>query len=115
MEDTNSKTETLDVITDKYHISAPLFIMFAEYLGYVGETLDWCDDWCTNGVAPEEYKVKFIETEAAAVLKEAISKYGIVKLRNLYDDLYEVVLNVYEENLGLSKTDDKNGKDSLPY
>jgi hypothetical protein len=92
----------------KYNICAPLFIMFAEYLGYVGKTLPWVDQWCVAKKKPEEYKVKFIEIEAAAVLKEAKKKFSIERLRELYDALYEVILYIYDENLkDMEKTTEK--------
>lgn len=82
-----------------YSLSAPLFIMFAEYLGYVGKTLKWVDSWCVAMKKPEPWQQKFIETEAVAVLNEAKKKYPIKRMRELYDQLYEVILNVYDENL----------------
>ena len=83
----------------KYNISAPLFLMFAEYLGYVGKTLNWVDNWCVAKKKPEDYQAKFIEVEAATVLKEAKKKFGEEKLRNLYDSLYEVILYIYDKNI----------------
>ena len=83
----------------KYNISAPLFLMFAEYLGYVGKTLSWVDQWCVSKKKPEDYKVKFIEIEAITVLKEAKKKFTEKKLRELYDSLYEVILFIYDDNL----------------
>ena len=83
----------------KYNISAPLFLMFAEYLGYVGKTLPWVDAWCVSKKKLEPYKVKFIEVEAVTVLKEAKKKFTEKKLRELYDSLYEVILFLYDENL----------------
>lgn len=86
-------------LSTKYNISAPLFIMFAEYLGYVGKTLEWVDKWCTEKVEPEEYKRKFIETEAKTVLNEAKKKFSIKQLREYYDEIYEVILYMYDDNL----------------
>ena len=83
----------------KYNISAPLFLMFAEYLGYVGKTLPWVDQWCVAKKKPEPYKVNFIEVEAVTVLKEAKNKFTEKKLRELYDSLYEVILFIYDDNL----------------
>lgn len=83
----------------KYNISAPLFLMFAEYLGYVGKTLPWVDQWCVAKKKPEDYKVRFIEIEAITVLKEAKKKFTEKKLRELYDSLYEVILFIYDDNL----------------
>lgn len=83
----------------KYHISAPLFLMFAEYLGYVGKTLPWVDSWCVAKKKPEDYKIKFIEVEAATVLKEAKKKFTEKKIRELYDALYDVILYIYDSNI----------------
>ena len=83
----------------KYNISAPLFLMFAEYLGYVGKTLPWLDSLCVAKKKLEPYKMKFIEIEAVTVLKEAKKKYTEKKMRELYDSLYEIILYVYDENL----------------
>ena len=83
----------------KYNISAPLFLMFAEYLGYVGKTLPWVDSWCVDKKKPEDYKVRFIEVEAVTVLREAKNKFSEQKLRELYDSLYEVILFIYDDNL----------------
>jgi hypothetical protein len=83
----------------KYHLSAPLFLMFAEYLGYVGKVLKWVDDWCVNGKKPEDYKVKFIEVEAVVAFNECKKKYTEKKMRELYDSLYEVILFMYDDTL----------------
>ena len=65
---------------DKYNISAPLFLAFAEYLGYVSGVLKWVDEWCT-GKKPSPYMVKFIEIEAAAVLKEVKKEYDALEAK----------------------------------
>ena len=83
----------------KYNLSAPLFLMFAEYLGYVGKVLEWVDDWCVNKKKPEPYKVKFIETEAIVAFNECRKKFTEKRMRELYDSLYEVILFLYDENL----------------
>ena len=89
-----------DVIGDcKYHISAPLFLLFAEYLGYVGKTLDWVDELCVDKKMLPDYKNKFIEIEAVSVLREAKKKFTIERIRELYDELYEVILFIYDNNL----------------
>ena len=95
----------------KYNISAPLFLMFAEYLGYVGKTLPWVDEWCVNKKKPEPYKVKFIEIEAVTVLKEAKKAFTEQKLRELYDGLYEVILFIYDENLKAMEKEEQEKAD----
>jgi len=91
--------EKLAEAQKKYTISAPLFLMFAEYLGYVGKTLSWVDSLCALKTKLEPYKMKFIEVEAVTVLKEAQKKYTQKKMREIYDSLYEVILYLYDENL----------------
>ena len=101
-----------DLIGDgKYNISAPLFLMFAEYLGYVGKTLPWVDSWCLEKKKPAPYMVNFIEVEAITVLKEAKKKYTEKKLRELYDGLYEVILFIYDENLKAMEKEEQEKAD----
>lgn len=83
----------------KYNLSAPLFLMFAEYLGYVGKVLKWVDQWCVAKKKPEPYQIKFIEVEAIVAFNECKKKYTEQKMRELYDGLYEVILFMYDENL----------------
>ena len=97
----------------KYNICAPLFLMFAEYLGYVGKTLPWVDEWCVEKKKPEDYKVKFIEVEAVSVLREAKKMFSEVRLRELYDSLYEVILFVYDDNLKEMKKEEQEKADRV--
>lgn len=97
----------------KYNISAPLFLMFAEYLGYVGKTLPWVDSWCVDKKKPEDYKVRFIEVEAVTVLREAKKKFSEQKLRELYDSLYEVILFIYDDNLKEMEQEEQEKKDRM--
>lgn len=96
---TENKEQTTVFITSKYNISAPLFLMFAEYLGYVSRALTWVDNWCVAKKRPQPWQIKFIETEAYIVLEEAKKKYTEKKIRELYDSLYEVILFLYDNNL----------------
>lgn len=98
--------EPKSIINDadcKYKISAPLFIMFAEYLGYVGKTLSWVDDWCALKKKPKPYQIKFIEVEASLVLKEALKEYTKERLYALYEALYDAILFIYDANLEKAK------------
>lgn len=97
----------------KYNISAPLFLMFAEYLGYVGKTLPWVDSWCVDKKKPEDYKVRFIEVEAVTVLREAKKKFSEQKLRELYDSLYEVILFIYDDSLKEMEKEEQEKNDRL--
>ena len=87
-----------DLSKSKYNISAPLFLAFAEYLGYVSGVLKWVDEWCI-GKKPAPHIVKFIEIEAVEVLKEVQKEYDAKTIRSYYDDLYDIILNLYDDNI----------------
>ena len=82
----------------KRTVSAPLFIMFAEYLGFVSKVIDWAEKWC-NGEKPENYKVKIIETDAICLFHQAQKKYTDDELADWYNEFYDVILCNYDENL----------------
>ena len=82
----------------KHVVKAPVFIMFAEYLGLVSKVIDWAEDWC-NGNKPDDYKVKIIETDAICLFNQAKKKYTEDELAEWYDLFYEVILSDYDINL----------------
>ena len=98
--ETNQESDVKALMGEgKHNLSAPLFLMFAEYLGYVGKVLQWVDQWCAEKKKPEDWQVKFIETEAIVAFNECKKKFSVEKMRELYDGLYEVILFLYDENL----------------
>ena len=82
----------------KRTVKAPLFIMFAEYLGFVSNVIDWAEDWC-KGNQPDEYKAKIIETDAICLFNQAKKKYTDDELADWYDEFYDVILSDYDKNL----------------
>ena len=82
----------------KRTVNAPLFIMFAEYLGFVSNVIDWAEDWC-KGNQPDEYKVKIIETDAICLFHQAKKKYTDDELADWYNEFYDVILSDYDKNL----------------
>lgn len=82
----------------KRTVKAPLFIMFAEYLGFVSNVIDWAEDWC-KGNQPDEYKVKIIETDAICLFHQAKKKYTDDELADWYNEFYDVILSDYDKNL----------------
>lgn len=82
----------------KRTVKAPLFIMFAEYLGFVSNVIDWAEDWC-KGNQPDEYKAKIIETDAICLFHQAKKKYTDDELADWYNEFYDVILSDYDKNL----------------
>ena len=107
--ETNSNTEktTATQVADavaktekeyEYNLQAPLFIKFAEYLGYVSEVLPWCDEWC-EGKEPEAWKRKFIEIDARQMYTEMVNDLGTEKIKEYYESFYEAILFEWDETL----------------
>lgn len=82
----------------KRTVKAPVFIMFAEYLGFVSKVIDWAEDWC-KGNQPDEYKTKIIETDAICLFHQAKKKYTDDELADWYNEFYDVILSDYDKNL----------------
>lgn len=92
--------ETLTKVENEYEytLQAPLFIKFAEYLGYVSEVLPWCDEWC-DGKEPEEWKKKFIEIDARQIYNEMLGDISIETIKEYYEAFYEAILFEWDEAL----------------
>ena len=82
----------------EYQVDAPLFIKFAEYLGYVSELVEWCDELC-NGKDIAEYKKKFIEVEAKTMFEEMLKSMTREDIKSYYETFYEVILYEWDDNL----------------
>ena len=62
---TSTKTNNLEGkvasvnLSDKIIVSTPIFIIFAEYMGYISELSKMVENWC-DGKVPEIHMQKFI-------------------------------------------------------
>jgi hypothetical protein len=105
-------TTKTDVQTDEnydYIIDAPLFIKFAEYLGFVSSLVSWCDELC-EGRDIAEYKKKFIEVEAKTMFNEMLKSMTREEIKDYFETFYEVILYVWDDNLQELKQKSMNKK-----
>ena len=79
-------------------ISAPIFIIFAEYMGYVSQFNKKAEDWC-DGKVPEVHIQKFMMLEAKCIYRQMLADYDIDDIRYYYDSYYPLILEDYEEKL----------------
>lgn len=79
-------------------VEAPLFILFAEYLGYVSIFNKMAEDWC-DGKVPEMHIQKIIILEAKCILRQMKKDYGIDSIREFYSMYYPLIFQEYDENL----------------
>jgi len=79
-------------------VEAPLFILFAEYLGYVSIFNKMAEDWC-DGKVPDIHIQKIIILEAKCILRQMKKDYGLDSIREFYSMYYPLIFQEYDENL----------------
>lgn len=79
-------------------IEAPLFILFAEYLGYVSVFNKLAEDWC-EGKVPEVHIQKVIILEAKCIMRQMKKDYSLDDIRDFYSMYYPLIFQEYDENL----------------
>ena len=89
-------TETNDN-TEKV-IKTPVFIIFAEYLGYVSRFNELAIDWC-DGKIPDEYIQNILIMEAKSIFRQMKLDYTIEEIQYWYNTYYPVILAEYDEKL----------------
>lgn len=79
-------------------VLAPLFIIFAEYMGYVSQFTKKAEDWC-DGKVPEVHVQKFMMLEAKCIYRQMLVDYDLDDIRYYYDSYYPLILQEYDEKL----------------
>ena len=79
-------------------VEAPLFILFAEYLGYVSIFNKMAEDLC-DGKVPEMHIQKIIILEAKCIFMQMKKDYGLDNIREFYSMYYPLIFQEYDENL----------------
>lgn len=92
------ETSILVTVSPTHNIEAPIFIMFAEYLGYVSQFQTVAENWC-DGKIPEPHIQKFLMVEAACMLKQMKKDFKVEEITKYYDLYYPIILSEYVEKL----------------
>ena len=79
-------------------VEAPLFILSAEYLGYVSIFNKMAEDWC-DGKVPEIHIQKIIILEAKCILRQMKKDYSLDDIREYYSMYYPLIFQEYDEKL----------------
>ena len=88
-------------------INAPLFILFAEFMGYESPLLSWAEDVC-EGKEIEESHRKFIEIDAICIYHDMQKKFSIEDIKKQYHEVSSVLLTDYISQFN-------NPNDGLPF
>lgn len=91
-------TDTQQPIKEIIMVEAPLFILFAEYLGYVSMFNKMAEDWC-DGKVPDIHIQKIIIVEAKCILRQMKKDYSLEDIHEYYDMYYPLILQEYDEKL----------------
>ena len=79
-------------------VSTPVFIIFAEYLGYVSQFNKKAEEWC-DGKVPEIHVQKIMMLEASCIFRQMKKDYDLDVIRYYYDSYYPLILQDYMEKL----------------
>ena len=74
-----------------------LFLLFAEYLGYVTPSpyIEWCEEFCTNGTLPTTKK-DIIKTVAINTFDLMKVDFSLDEIRNKYKIFYDLAIRKWE-------------------
>ena len=87
--------------TDIHTLPTPVFILFAEYVGFVSDFLDWAEKWCNEGKI-SEWKKLVLKNDAANLIREINKHYSHEELMEwyfaIYDDFIKPNIDKYNKN-----------------
>ena len=94
-------------------IQTPIFLLFAEYLGYVSKLVEMAEDWCNpNKPMPSKAIQVLLDREARTIYDEMLCEFQEEQIHEFYKSLYTCGLDELEDDLIQKRKD--NGED-LPF
>jgi hypothetical protein len=79
-------------------IPTPIFIIFAEYMGYLSQFNKKAEDWC-DGKVPDVHIQKVMILEASCIFRQMKKDYAIEEIQYYYDSYYPLILKEYVDKL----------------
>lgn len=99
--------------SDILFIQTPIFILFAEYLGFVSLLIPYAEDWCNPTKAmPKQWVKTLLEREAKSIYDDMLKIWTEDEINKLYRNFYPCALEDLE--LDLNEKRAKYG-DNLPF
>jgi hypothetical protein len=86
------------MIREEETVSAPIFIIFAEYMGYVSQFNKLAENWC-DGKVPEVHVQKVMMLEARCIYRQMMKDFTLEEVRYYYDSYYPLILKEYVDSL----------------
>lgn len=103
--------QELEIMLDPIPTSKrkPVFLLFAEFLGYATPLIEWAEDICKKNNV-DEFKHKLIDMDASVIFSKMKEDFGIEYIKEAWEDLYPPILEEYDSAL-IAKTN----VDDLPF
>ena len=79
-------------------VPTPIFILFAEYLGYVSQFNKKAEEWC-DGKVPEVHVQKIMILEANTIFRQMKKDYSLDVIKYYYESYYPLILKEYMDKL----------------
>lgn len=79
-------------------LKTPVFLLFAELLGYKSELVTYAEQWCFGNL-PSEQVQRIMRIDAVNIDKVMHEDYGDDELSEWLDVYWDVVLSKYDEEL----------------
>lgn len=99
---------------DVLFVPTPIFMLFAEFLGYTSMLINMAEDWCNpqKGL-PSKSLQRLLEREAKTIYDEMLEEYSEKEIHELYNSFYTCGLDELEDDLNgkISEAD----SDGLPF
>ena len=104
MEEVAQMLETMPHV----NIKKPIFLLFAEFLGFASPLVNWAEEICKNPNVPS-FKRKIVEMDASVIFDKMKDEFGLDYIKECWVNLYPIILEEYNQSL------EKIDADSLPF
>ena len=103
-----TQTETIERTVSTSVIRNPLFVVFAEFLGYESPIIDWAEEIC-QGKQVSEFNRNIVNLDAVSIFNKMQKEYSIKEIKEWWDSFYPIILVEYDKKL------ENLEKDDLPF
>lgn len=91
-------TELAEMLKDvPQEVLPPLFLIFAEFLGYVSPLMEWVDKSVEKKLEPFQRNILIMDSKV--IFERMKSEFDIPTIKEYWDMLYPAVLIKYDEKI----------------
>jgi hypothetical protein len=95
----NVVVDNTNVTKEPKPINKVIFLIFAEYIGYVSDFVEYAEKICNGKEEVHDTIKKLIELDADYIFKKMKEEYTLEEIRGWYDEFYPLLIKEYETSL----------------